>query len=182
MPSSLVARIPQGGGDRAVAIAIELAAGAAAEDGSVEGVKARLSNRPAGKGAREELGWRTSTMRPLVRAVLLLATVGSALARSKSRPKNVTMPSLWRGDAFTGRRSKTLYGTDDRLEESEVSDSDVLGVGAATAAIVPARYMSFNSASRTWSWSQTCESFASHRHRGRVISWCCTWSRCVSAC
>ena len=125
------------------------------------------SSPPVWVGAREELGWRTSTMRPLVRAVLLLAALGSALARSKSRSKNVTTPSLWRGEAFTGRRSKTLYGADDRLEESQVSDSDVLAVGAATAAIVPARYMSFNSASRSWSWSQTCESFASHQHQER---------------
>lgn len=95
----------------------------------------------------------------LARAVLLLAALGSALARSKSRPKNATT-SLWHGDAFTGRRSKTLYGADDRLEESQVSDSGMLAVGAATAALVRASDLSFNTRSRTWSWRHSCESCA----------------------
>lgn len=96
-------------------------------------------------------------MRALVVAVLLGAA-GTALGRSKMRAKNAT---LWRGDAFTGRREKTLYGADDRMEQSQVEDSGVLGAGAATAALVSASDLSFNAQSRTWSRRYSCETFTS---------------------
>ena len=91
------------------------------------------------------------------KGLMMMMVLGAAHGRRRSpRSKNAT---FWRGDEFGGRRGKTLYGSDDRLEESEVSDSGVLAVGAATAALVRGSDLSFNQASSTWYWRHSsCES------------------------
>lgn len=101
---------------------------------------------------------RSEGRRLLLMVMVMAMLAGTALGRAHSRSKNAT---LWRGDDFTGRRGKTLYGVDDRLEESQVSDSGVLAVGAATAALVRTNDLSFDQASSTWNWRHSyCESTA----------------------
>lgn len=101
--------------------------------------------------------------------LLMMMMMGAAHGRERSvRSKTAT---FWRGDEFGGRRRKTLYGSDDRLEESEVSDSGVLAVGAATAALVRESDLSFNQASSTWYWRHSsCESGVASSCRLRVFS------------
>lgn len=103
------------------------------------------------------------TLRLCSVVVVLVAALAPACARSRSHAgaakngaagfKNST---LFRGDAFR----KTLYGPDDRMEQSQVSDADMLAVGATTAALVRASDLTFNLASRTWTRRYSCEPLA----------------------
>lgn len=67
---------------------------------------------------------------------------------SPKQSKNVTASSF-RGEA-SARQRKAAYGTDTRLDESEISDSGILAVGAATALLTHSAQLSFDSSSRTW--------------------------------
>ena len=88
-------------------------------------------------------------------AAALAALLPGAASHGKSAAKNST---LFRGDEFQrGRRDKTLYGADNRLEESQVTDAAVLATGAATAALVRASDLTFNQNTRTWARRYTCE-------------------------
>ena len=91
----------------------------------------------------------------LLAALLLLGPVSAQSRRQRLRAKheqtNVTSLRELFAREREARGRKTLYGSDNRMEQSAVTDAGQLAAGAATAAIVQAGNLRYSSRSRSYS-------------------------------